>query len=430
VVADRSRQREEARELMTALKTGSADRVRGLVREALRQSDSVVYTVSQFVDTARQEFEDMWYRGDLSVVDEDRMLHELEQIVHDLIRDRSPRRPAERRCLLSATDDVKGAINQKLLEEDGWSIHVSPPASLVADAQVASRVDRRVVVLTGDSGVAAPGMKSTIAALQALGSRVLVVAPGHWAHAGQWHQLGADACAADARTMLLLAGKLHSADRTFSIGEVAASLRVTPHAIRAWERRYKLPRPARDHSGQRTYTAEDVELLLRINHAVTVHGHSLKLAALEAQGLLIEELQDASALPSAAAGEAPAPNGQPWRRVADAIPELLMLVDSEGTIVDCNIATARLRDTVRENLRGARLTDLVIDYDRAKAARLYRPSPRYRDAWELRLRSRTGQQTVVAFDSRPVAAGGSRLLGLIGRTVSQAQDAQGRQAQL
>jgi DNA-binding transcriptional MerR regulator len=208
--------------------------------------------------------------------------------------------------------------------------------------------------------------------------------------------------------MLLLARKLYSADTTFSISEVAASLRVTPHTVRAWERRYTLPLPARDRGGQRRYTAEDVELLLRISHAVTVRGHSLKLASLEAQGLLTDDVADFGNLPVAVAAAVESP----------VIPELLILVDSEGTIVDCNIATARIRDTVRENLRGARLTDLVIDYDRAKAARLYRPSPRRRDAWELRMRSRTGIQTVVAFDSRLIAAGGAHLLGLIGRTIS------------
>src|SRR5439155_567445 len=84
------------------------------------------------------------------------------------------------------------------------------------------------------------------------------------------------------------------------------SLRVTPHTIRAWERRYALPLPARDRGGQRRYTAEDVELLLRISHAVTVRGHSLKLASLEAQGLLTDEVADFGNLPAAAAVSSPA----------------------------------------------------------------------------------------------------------------------------
>ena len=109
--------------------------------------------------------------------------------------------------------------------------------------------------------------------------------------------------------------------------------------------------------------------------------------------------------------------GQEWRRVADAVPELLMLVDRNGIIVDCNVAMARMRDTVRENLRGTRLADLVIDYDRAKAVRLYRPTLSRRNAWELRLWSSGDNQEVVAFDSRVVADDRSELLGLIGRVI-------------
>jgi PAS domain S-box-containing protein len=421
VVSARAQQRYEARELMRAMFDGFNDRVRGVVRAALQRSGSFIEVISQLVDTSRAEIEDMWYRGDLSVVDEHRMLRELDEIARDLAREMPRASPSGRQCILTATDEVNGAINRSLLEEDGWRVSVSDPDHVVAAAQIASRSDRRLIVFVGDAAVARPELKSTIKVLQALGSRVLLVVPGHWAQAGQWQELGADGMASDALTMLLLARKLYSADTSFSISEVAASLRVTPHTIRAWERRYRLPLPARDRAGQRTYTTDDVQLLMRISHAVTVHGHSLKLAALEAQGLLTDEVGDAGNL-SGVAVESPAPNGHQWRRVADAIPELLILVDSEGTIVDCNIATARIRDTVRENLRGARLTDLVIDYDRAKAARLYRPSLRRRDGWELRVRSRTGKQIVVAFDSRPVAADGARLLGLIGRAVAEEPD--------
>jgi PAS domain S-box-containing protein len=418
VVSARSEQRREARELMDAMLAGFDDRVRSVVREALRRSGSFISVVSQLVDSARVEIENMWYRGDLGVADEHRMLRELEAIVGEIALEMPGGTPSGRRCILTATDELNGAINKRLLEEDGWTVRVVDPDAVVTQAQLALRQDRRLVLYVGDAAVARAELKSTIATLQALGSRVLIVVPGPWAQAGQWQQLGADACAEDARTMLLVARKLYSADASFSISEVAASLRVTPHTIRAWERRYRLPPPARDRSGQRTYTTDDVQLLLRISHAVTVHGHSLKLAALEAQGFVSDEVGDMGSL-SGAAVESAAPTGHPWRRVADAIPELLILVDSDGTIVDCNIATARIRDTVREDLRGTRLTDLVIDYDRAKAARLYRPSPRRRDAWELRVRSRTGKQTIVAFDSRPVAADGARLLGLIGRTVSE-----------
>jgi PAS domain-containing protein len=171
--------------------------------------------------------------------------------------------------------------------------------------------------------------------------------------------------------------------------------------------------------GQRRYTAEDIQLLFRISHAATVHGHSLKLAALEAQGLITDDMADL-VNPSPVVGtEVPGSPGQSWRRVADAIPDMLMLIDADGKIVDCNVATARARDTVRENLRGARLTDLIVEYDRAKAVRLYRPVPRRRRGWELRMRSPNQDLAVVAFDSQVVVGHEGRLLGLIGRTVLQ-----------
>jgi DNA-binding transcriptional MerR regulator len=248
---------------------------------------------------------------------------------------------------------------------------------------------------------------------------VLLVVPGQWAQAGGWHQLGADASAGDARTMLLLARKLYSTGTTFSIREVAATLRVTPHAVRAWERRYRLPAPARDAGGERRYTADDVQLLMRISHAATVHGHSLKLASMEAQGLITEEVAnviDPNARPQVP--ETTIQHAQPWRRIADAFPDVMMLVNWDGVIVDCNVATARAWSALRESFRGTHFTDLVVDYDRAKAVKLYRPPRRRRDAWELRMRSPTREQIVAAFDSRVLAAGDSQLLGLIGRRVA------------
>jgi DNA-binding transcriptional MerR regulator len=417
VFTARTVRREEARELMNALLTGFTERVRAVIGRTLQRSDSLLFVVSDLVDSTRQEIEDMWYRGELGIMDERRILGQLDEVVSEAAQEHTSPSSHARSCILTAIDETVGKICRSLLEEDGWSVRSLLLGDLVSQSLLLPPAERRLVVFVGIAAPASPKLKAVVNRLKAQGSRVLLMVPDQWAHAGGWQQLGADECAGNAQTLILMARKLSSAESTFSISEVAASLRVTPHAIRAWERRYKLPFPQRDSVGQRRYTAEDIQLLFRISHAATVHGHSLKLAALEAQGLITDDMADL-VNPSPVVGtEVPGSPGQSWRRVADAIPDMLMLIDAEGKIVDCNVATARARDTVRENLRGARLTDLIVEYDRAKAVRLYRPVPRRRRGWELRMRAPNQDLAVVAFDSHVVVGHEGRLLGLIGRTV-------------
>src|SRR5438067_105835 len=50
----------------------------------------------------------------------------------------------------------------------------------------------------------------------------------------------------------------------FTIGEVATLIGVSPHTIRAWERRYRVVTPRRTPSRQRRYSADEVEALRRL----------------------------------------------------------------------------------------------------------------------------------------------------------------------
>jgi PAS domain-containing protein len=416
VFTARARRQQELNRLMAAMSRGLSDQIEWIVRDALATSGSLVYVASQLVDAARQETEDMWYRGELGIVQQTRMVRELEKVVAEIAAEMPRPMRGSRTCVIAPTDEPAAIIARALLEEAGWKVRAVPLEALVRVAAELPRGHPRVVVIVGGSGVARPELKPVVAELKSVGARLLIVVADQWASAGGWHQLHADEYAGNAHTLLLAAGKLFSASSTFSISEVAATLRVSPHAIRAWERRYKLPVPDRD-AGQRRYTAEDIQLLLRIRHAATIRGRSLKLAALEAQGLLVDVATDVVSASPVAAIEAAGPVGQPWRRVADAIPEMLLLINDQGTIIDCNIATARARDMVRENVRGTQFTDMVVDYDRAKAVRLYRPKPSSREGWELRLRPSHQELTVASFDTRVLAGKGGKLLGLRGQAI-------------
>ena len=52
--------------------------------------------------------------------------------------------------------------------------------------------------------------------------------------------------------------------RRYRIGEAATRTGLSEHVIRAWERRYGVPVPPRTAGGYRTYTEDDIRLLLRL----------------------------------------------------------------------------------------------------------------------------------------------------------------------
>jgi DNA-binding transcriptional MerR regulator len=62
------------------------------------------------------------------------------------------------------------------------------------------------------------------------------------------------------------------------IGELSRRVGVAPATLRAWERRYGLPRPARSRAGQRLYGA-DQERALRVMLARMAEGFSPQVAA-------------------------------------------------------------------------------------------------------------------------------------------------------
>lgn len=210
----------------------------------------------------------------------------------------------------------------------------------------------------------------------------------------------------------------------FTIGEVAAMIGFSPHTIRAWERRHNILKPHRTPSGQRRYTAEDVELLREVINGVVVRGLTLKVAVRAAQGMLSVPSVEVPRAGTSEAAEASAASrleetDAPWRSVADFMPQLIAILDADGRIIDANVALASSSGCLRERLRGARFVDFTDPYDRAKAVAAFRPPFQRRRGWELNLRlaSRRG---LFSFDCLPIRARGQQLLILIGHELNRA----------
>jgi DNA-binding transcriptional MerR regulator len=69
----------------------------------------------------------------------------------------------------------------------------------------------------------------------------------------------------------------------FKIGEVARITSLNSSVLRFWETEFEILRPMKSHTGQRLYSKQDVQLLLRIKHLLyseklTIAGAKNKLA--------------------------------------------------------------------------------------------------------------------------------------------------------
>jgi PAS domain-containing protein len=208
---------------------------------------------------------------------------------------------------------------------------------------------------------------------------------------------------------------------TFSIGEVAAMLGISPHTIRAWERRHLMVTPVRTASGQRRYSADDVELLRQIKHERHVHGLSMRVATMTAQGLIVPDRGEASG-PDGDAGDLTAADGDSLRMVANLVPEIVIILDQEGRFTYANTQFVRFSEVLQGQLRGMQFADFVDPFDRAKAVQTYQSDPRQRRGWELNLRS-PRRLALFSFDCWPVRTSEGRRMVLIGTDLSAAPGA-------
>ncbi len=199
-------------------------------------------------------------------------------------------------------------------------------------------------------------------------------------------------------------------DLTFATGEVASMLGVSPHTVRAWERRYLALKPARSTSGQRRYSLDDVAFLRQIKHERHAHHLSLRLATMAAQGVVTlgedHPEPDSNAIPAQVMGD-------PIHAVPNLIPEVVLVIDQNGRLLWANTALARFADQLTSRMLGLNFLDFIDPYDRAKAVQTYSPPLLRRRGWELNLRG-ARRRALFSFDSCPVSTDDGSRLVLVG----------------
>ena len=211
---------------------------------------------------------------------------------------------------------------------------------------------------------------------------------------------------------------MSSSDR-FTIGEVAAMVGVSTHTVRAWERRHHLLAPDRSGGGQRRYTSEDLELLLRVRRAVAGRGLSLKLAVKEAQGELSLPAPASPPRGQTGNGHAPGWRGEEasvWQSIADRMPQAILVLDGEERVTEVNAAAAEALGVAPEALIGAHVSELALDllegaprtlleqHVRERAAFRATISVRGAERWDLECRPfvHGGEEYVALFATRDV----------------------------
>jgi DNA-binding transcriptional MerR regulator len=82
----------------------------------------------------------------------------------------------------------------------------------------------------------------------------------------------------------------------YSIGEVAEMLGVNTSLLRYWEKEFKTLRPKKTSSGNRLFTAKDIEKLKYLYFLIKVQGHTLEGAKKLFKAKEFEENKDFNTL--------------------------------------------------------------------------------------------------------------------------------------
>ena len=136
---------------------------------------------------------------------------------------------------------------------------------------------------------------------------------------------------------------------------------------------------------RRMYREEDIDLMRNVRLAANLNGVSLKLAYQHVTGSQVIEPRVSETQKRGPERLLPLSEGNLWRGVVDDMPHLVTVINHDGSIVESNVATAKLFCMVRQRLQGRMFASLIDPADRVKAEMLYNPSLRAVSGWNLNL---------------------------------------------
>jgi PAS domain-containing protein len=111
------------------------------------------------------------------------------------------------------------------------------------------------------------------------------------------------------------------------------------------------------------------------------------------------------------------PDGQ-WGEVVDLMPQVMMVVDGAGRVVQANAAALRVLGDGFDSVTECRLLQFVDPGDRQKAAAAWQAPFARRLGWQVRLET-TAARALFSFDCIPLAfRDGGTGLAMIGRQLT------------
>lgn len=202
------------RDFVAALLEGDDGRALGIAMEARERAGSRVAVFVDLLQPALYEIGELWYRGEIKVVDENRATGIVGRVTEALppTPTRNPVPPSAR-CLMAAMGDEQHLLGLRQLQltfqDDGWPVVlIGPRVQPGALADEVRSTDPSLVCISAGYLPSTSPIRRGIAAVRELRIPVLVGGPAFNRSPLLWREVGADHHGADARVALVLARRL------------------------------------------------------------------------------------------------------------------------------------------------------------------------------------------------------------------------------